>query len=381
MRPTIAPAATLAAFLLASVSPARPNTPSPRRAQSIVFRNAIERVRPAIVKIIADSTRLPAAATKKKIQKPIRRFEPVEVGPGLGYAVAEGPSTGVICSPDGLIVTSSFHFVRMPSKITVHLADGRSFPGKLLGRDQVRKLAYIRIDASNLPVPRWTDRSMIRPGMWAVALGWGFGGRHPAPSVGIVSAVNRMGGDVMQTDAKLSPANYGGPLVNVEGRVLGICVPLGTLPGETAGVELYDSGIGFAIGGWTLADVAPTLAAGQNIYRGFIGIRLSDSDKIGAFVVGVADPSPAKNAGIRPRDRIIQIDNHAVPHVHTLLRHMNYRPAGESVRLIILRGQQHLEKTLELTAWKELGGFDPEPPTTTQETKPPEPPEQPKEKP
>lgn len=339
-----------------------------RHAQQEVFRHAIGKARPYCVKIIADSTRLPTAITNKLVVP--QDDEPTELGPNLQYAVAEGPSTGVIYSADGLIVTSSFHFVRKPSSIAVHLHDGRLFDAKLLGRDQVRKLAFLKIDAKDLPVANWAEQETIRVGQWAIALGWGFGGRQVAPSVGILSATNRMGGNAVQTDANLSPANYGGPLINVRGQVIGICVPMGTVPGETAGAELYDSGIGFAVPPAVLHRVADRLAKGQTIYRGLIGINLPRvSDRLGALIGGLAVPSPAKDAGLRVGDRIVQIDQHPIPHLHTLLRHMNYRAAGEQVHLTVLRDQEQLQFTLTLTAMKELG--DIEVPTPAQEPETP----------
>jgi serine protease Do len=338
-----------------------------RRAQQEVFHQAIANAQPYCVKIIADSTRLPTAMTENLVVTP--EDEQQELGPNLQFAVAEGPSTGVIYSPDGLIVTSSFHFVRTPSSIAVHLHDGRVFPAKLLGRDQVRKLAFLKIQAAGLPVAEWVGADAIQVGQWAIALGWGFGGKEVAPSVGVLSAINRMGGNAVQTDANLSPANYGGPLINIRGQVIGICVPIGTVPGETAGVELYDSGIGFAIPGAVLQQVATRLANGETIYRGLIGINLPRMpDQLGAMIGGLAVPSPAKDAGLQVGDRIVQIDQHPIPHVHTLLRHMNYRAAGEQVHLIILRGQERMRFTLTLTAMKTLGDIESPPPDDPSET-------------
>jgi serine protease Do len=100
----------------------------------------------------------------------------------------------------------------------------------------------------NLPVPVFADPAHLRIGQYAVAIGFGYGGDEPAISAGIVSALNRLAGRAVQTDAKLSPANYGGPLIDIEGRVIGINVPLSPKTDETlGGTEWYDSGIGFAV--------------------------------------------------------------------------------------------------------------------------------------
>ena len=145
---------------------------------------------------------------------------------GSDFLVADGPTTGVVYDSDGWILTSSFNFVREPAHVTVRLADGRHFVAELVGRDKVRKLAMLKIDATDLQTPDWVPTCEISVGQSAIALGRGFGGEYPSVTAGVVSAVNRMLGNGIQTDAKLSPANYGGPLIDLEGRILGICVPM-----------------------------------------------------------------------------------------------------------------------------------------------------------
>ncbi|MEP0844255.1 MAG: hypothetical protein HRF43_16265, partial [Phycisphaerae bacterium] len=97
------------------------------------------------------------------------------------FIIADGPTTGLIWSKDGHILTSAFNFVRDPSVITVILPDGRRFVGELLARDEVRRLAMLKIDAADLPVPEWiTHPRALRVGQWALALGRGYGGREPS---------------------------------------------------------------------------------------------------------------------------------------------------------------------------------------------------------
>ncbi|MCI0356859.1 MAG: S1C family serine protease, partial [Planctomycetaceae bacterium] len=169
---------------------------------------------------------------------------------GGGYqAPGEGPTTGLVLSSDGYVVTSTFNFLRKPPIITVVTPDGRRHVAKLLGRDETRKLCILKVDGVNgWPVPELASRDKLKVGQWVVATGIGFGAAQPALSAGIISATSRISGRAVQTDVNLSPANYGGPLIDLEGRVVGICAPLSPHgAGEAAGAEWYDSGIGFAV--------------------------------------------------------------------------------------------------------------------------------------
>ncbi|MEM6470368.1 MAG: trypsin-like peptidase domain-containing protein [Planctomycetota bacterium] len=160
-----------------------------------------------------------------------------------------GPTTGLIISEQGHILTSSFNFRDKPPVITVILRSGEKHVASMLGRDEKRRICLLKIDGqSDLPVPRKIDVSELRIGQWAVAVGVGYGDFEPAVSAGIVSALDRLKVGAVQTDANISPANYGGPLLSIDGRVIGICVPLHpTGKSETSGSEWYDSGIGFAV--------------------------------------------------------------------------------------------------------------------------------------
>ena len=198
------------------------------------FRAAAAKVHPSLVTIESFGG-LSAGTTKGSIGG-IRK-------PG------DGPTTGLIISEDGYVITSSFNFIRQQPIITVVMQDGSRHVAELLGRDEIRKLCVLKIkNAAGLPVPAIAPREEVRVGQWAISVGVGFGDSEPAISAGIISARKRASGRAEQTDANISPANYGGPLIDIEGRVLGICVPMNPKSQEAgAGVEWYDSGIGFAV--------------------------------------------------------------------------------------------------------------------------------------
>lgn len=166
-------------------------------------------------------------------------------GPG------EAPTTGLILSEQGHLLTSLYNLSHNPAVIMVTLHDGSRYQAKVLGRDRQRQVAMLKIEVppkAALQKPTLLEPEAVRLGQWVVALGLGYGREQPTVSLGIVSAKGRLGGLAIQTDAGISPVNYGGVLADVEGRIIGLCTPaaLQSLPGmQTA--QWYDAGVGFAI--------------------------------------------------------------------------------------------------------------------------------------
>ena len=319
------------------------------------FRLAASRIEPAMVTIETVGGAMPPEAH----------------GGGASFRIADGPTTGLVYTADGLIITSSFNFVRDPSVITVTLADGRRFVADLLARDEIRKLAMLRIEATGLPEPQWCSRGGLRVGQWALALGRAFGGQHAALSVGMITAVGRFDGLATQTDAKLSPVNYGGPLIDLDGRVVGVCVPIGPNLSEMAGARMYDSGVGFAIGGERIAAVADRLARGESIVPGKFGARIQPATPDGVLILAVAEQSPANQTGMSAGDRIVEIDGHRVADVADLKRVMVTRAAGEKVTITLMRGQERMTLRVDLWPMADITGFpkpDSDPPPASQPT-------------
>src|SRR5262249_38856011 len=144
----------------------------------------------------------------------------------------------------------------------------------------------------------------------------------PAVSVGIISALGRVWGKAIQTDAKISPINYGGPLVDVRGRVQGILVPASpNADDETAGFEWYDSGIGFAIPMEDVNAVVPRLKQGKDLKKGLLGVRMKSTDRFAAVpeVADVLPDSAAARAGLKAKDVITEIDGRPVVNMAQVL--------------------------------------------------------------
>jgi serine protease Do len=296
-------------------------------------------------------------AAAAKVQPSLVRIEGFGgIAPGAGgggyQAPGEGPTTGTIVSADGYIVTSTFNFLRKPPIITVVMPDGRRHVATLLGRDETRKICLLKVDGvSDLPVPQFAPRDEVKVGQWAVAIGVGFGAQQAVLSAGIVSAASRISTKAIQTDANTSPANYGGPLVDLEGRVIGICVPLS--PGsreEAAGAEWYDSGIGFAIPLDGLSGILERLKAGETLKHAFLGVSAEPFGEppTGAEIKEVSTDGPAAKAGLEKGDKILQIGGADILDVTHLRSILGRYFAGDKVEVVVRRGEEQKTVTAEL---------------------------------
>jgi serine protease Do len=268
-------------------------------------------------------------------------------GAGASFKPGEGPTTGVVISSDGYIVTSTFNFLNRPPIITVTFADGQRKVARLLGRDDTRKLCLLKIDGvSGLATPENAPTDELKVGQWAIALGVGFGEAEPSLSTGIVSAKNRISGRAIQTDANLSPANYGGPLVDIDGRLIGVCVPLS--PGSkevAAGAEWYDSGIGFAVPLIGLDNVIAQLKEGKTLQQGYLGVQAGPygDPPSGAEISKVMPGFAADKAGLKEKDRILKVTDDDVIDVTQLTALIGKHLLGETIKLTIQRGDETQE--------------------------------------
>jgi len=288
----------------------------------------------------------------------------IEIGAGgrqaereVGARPGEGPTTGVILSADGYILTSTFNFIDKPRIITVTLADGSRYVADLLGRDQTRKLVMLKIDAKGLEPVDFVDPAEIRVGQWAISVGVGYGPDRPAVSQGIISAKRRIAGRAIQTDANLSPANYGGPLIDVAGRVIGISVPLNPKAKAVgAGSEWYDSGIGFAATGHGLDKVFDRMKDGQTLAAGLMGVAPDARPRdVGVRIARVAGGSPAHKIGLRAGHTVTHVDGKPVASLHDVKAAMNTTFVGDKISVTWTPGEGEEPQTAELTL--EAGPF------------------------
>jgi serine protease Do len=273
----------------------------------------------------------------------------------VAVAVRGGSGSGVIIRQDGVILTNA-HVVRNATDVDVGLADGRRVAGRVLGRDPTVDVAVVRIQATNLPAAPLADSDRLEVGQIAIAIGNPIGLERTV-TTGVVSAVNRSPrgfelGGLIQTDAAINPGNSGGPLVDSQGRVIGINTVI--VQGTT--------GLGFAIPINLARDIAEQVLTTGRVRRAVLGIFPDDlipelaqqynlPVREGIIVRQVEPSSPAARAGLQVADIITHIEGQRVTTSGDLRRILRSRRPGDTVRLTVVRAPDRgRATTLTLTA-------------------------------
>jgi serine protease Do len=275
-----------------------------------------------------------------------------ERGPEHPSRRQAGLGTGFIIETEGYIITNN-HVVENADKITVVLKDEREFSAEVIGRDPQTDLALIKISpAGDLPTVPLGSSTELKVGDWVVAIGNPFGLENTV-TAGIVSAKGRVIGsgpydDYIQTDASINPGNSGGPLLNLKGEVVGV---------NTA-ILARGHGIGFAIPIDLAQAVVGQLKEHGEVTRGWLGVSVQDlkgdlaryygvEEKAGVLVAEVVPGNPADEAGIRPKDIILQVDGEKVSSSRELTARTAGLGVGDRVEITVLRDGR--EVTLPVT--------------------------------
>jgi S1-C subfamily serine protease len=254
------------------------------------------------------------------------------------------PATGIIWSADGLIMTAH-HVVKHDSNILIGLPDGASVPAELVGRDPATDTAVLRADASDLTPFVESDKKTLGVGHLTLALGRP--GKTVQATLGIISALGDgwrtpWGGQIdryLQTDVVMYPGFSGGPLVDANGRLIGL---------NTSGLS---RGVSLAVPTPTLARVADSLLAHGRMRRGYLGIhtqrvRLPESlqetlgQKTGLLIISVEADSPAAQGGLTMGDTIVNLAMTPVRHHEDLLAQLSGDRVETAVPIKIIRGGQ-----------------------------------------
>jgi S1-C subfamily serine protease len=279
------------------------------------------------------------------------------VGPAVVKIDAgRGGGSGVLFTPDGLILTNS-HVVENSGPLTVVvMTDGRSLRADLIGQDADTDLAVIRVDGSAMPFATLGDSRAVRVGQIAIAIGNPYGFHHSV-TAGVVSALGRslrarsgrLMDDIIQTDAALNPGNSGGPLVTTRGEVIGV---------NTATI-LPAQGLCFAIASNTARFVAARLIRDGRIRRSYIGLAgqtvpipraVARENQLavtsGVFVVSVEPNSPAAAAGVKDGDVLLAFAGTPVTGVDDLHRLLTEEKIGEPTAITFLRSARRRKITV-----------------------------------
>src|SRR6266852_3893892 len=232
-----------------------------------------------------------------------------------GFVPIEGKGSGVIIDPRGYVITNN-HVIDGAARVQVHLKDGRSHVGEVVGADSQTDVAVIKVEAENLPAASLADSEKLKVGQIVLAIGNSLGLQGgPTVSMGVVSALGRPlpGADfifegLIQTDTAINPGNSGGPLADINGNVIGL---------NTAMIP-YAQGVGFAIPSNTVKWVANQILEKGRVVRSWLGISGANLNPAiarrydipvdsGVLVVEIDPRGPAYEAGLRVGDVLIQL--------------------------------------------------------------------------
>ncbi len=270
--------------------------------------------------------------------------------------VAQG--SGFVISSDGYILTNN-HMVGGAETVTVQLADGTKVSAEVIGADPQTDVALIKIDKKDLPFIEMADSDNLEVGEWVIAIGNPFGLSHTV-TAGIVSAKgrSRIGvadyEDFIQTDAAINMGNSGGPLLNLDGKAVGINT---AIIGPGANV-----GIGLAIPSNMAKDIYSQLKESGEVVRGFLGIAMNDiepgmgeyfklDNDDGVIVMEVKEDSPAEKAGMEKDDVIVEFEGQPVKASNDFRNRVAMYKPDSKIQLVVIRDGKRKKLTAVLDKW------------------------------
>lgn len=268
--------------------------------------------------------------------------------------------SGFIISPDGYIVTNS-HVVFDATKVLVvhHSADLKIYKGHVVGKDYRTDLAVVKIDDpidDPLPVLSFGDSDQVQVGQPIICIGNpAFSALHSTVSMGIVSGIDRnnFGDDIegyIQTDAAVNHGNSGGPVLNAEGQVIGVC---------TWKMSFLYEGLAFAVPSRTAKAIANQLIDHGKPVQGFLGVLLNTTVEsafnrykfdrsTGTCIDEIIPDSPAEKAGLKSGDKILKLDHYPIRSAFSLRNRIAILEPGTSVHITFEREEKTLEVSLNL---------------------------------
>ncbi len=270
----------------------------------------------------------------------------------LATYVFVGSGSGVVVSPDGLVLTNN-HVIDDLDDLTVRFANGKSYSSTLLGTDPVGDIALLRLaDAANLPFAEFADASAMRVGIDVIAIGnpFGLGNLDDTPTytAGVLSAARVVRGDytdVIQGDAPVNPGNSGGPLFDRQGKLLGINGQIRTVSGFRV-----NSGIGLAIASTQLSAFLPVLEKAEGGYVHHTAAPKGLKLKVGKDVIEVENPG---DSPLSAGDIIVRIANRPAVSVETAIGIFASLPYQPDVTMPVVIRRNGMEQTIQVPTGRE----------------------------
>ncbi len=264
--------------------------------------------------------------------------------------------SGFLISPDGYILTNN-HMVEESEKVEIELTDGRKFTAKIIGTDSDSDVAVVKVDAKDLPYLELADSDALEVGEWVLAIGNPLGLSHTV-TAGIVSAKGRSGfrlanyENFIQTDAAINFGNSGGPLINLDAKVVGINTAIVGASGNI--------GIGFAIPINMAKNIYDQLVESGTVERGWLGIEMGvladgtaeflglKKNAKGVLIAVVFPDSAAEKAGLKPYDIIIEVDGKPIESRDAFRNQIAMLKPGSRVKLTVWRDKRRKPITVKL---------------------------------
>lgn len=315
--------------------------PSMARADSLPsvqggmsFAPLVSKVRPAVVKVMSEAI---IERGGGDIFEQFFNIQPRrEKVPGVG--------SGFFISSDGYIITNN-HVVKDAVKVKVKTIDDKEFTAKIIGTDPKTDLALIKVNTDDAPFIQLGDSNKVEVGEWVLAIGNPLN-QDLSVTAGIISAKGRQLGvadyeDFLQTDAAINQGNSGGPLINMEGKVIGI----NSIILSTSGGNI---GLGFAIPSNLAQKVVKDLKSKGRVVRGWLGVGIQnitekeakddfDLPSAGVLVVKVDKDSPADRVGLKKYDLIVGMNGKKIKTATELSTQIAEANPGDTIELEFYR--------------------------------------------
>ena len=341
----------LPAMALAGVTFETDARPVNRAAPGASYADMLARITPAVVSVRTAEV-IPASVLKRYSGRidPDKVMQDEQTGETL---LPTGLGSGTIIHPDGYVITNR-HVVLQDNRrgvaktVIVQLADRREFRAKVLGVDAGTDIAVLKIEGRNLPYAKFADSDKARVGDVVFAIGNPLDAGLTVTS-GIVSALGRSGKlgmgmafeDFIQTDAAINPGNSGGPLIDFEGRLLGMNTAIKSGTGLSVG-------LGYSIPSNLITAVALDLANQGRVVRGLIGVQgedlsVAEATKLSLGQAGavrlvlVSDEMPAAKAGLKVGDIVVGLNGKPVENWNEMRLEISRRRPGEVLTLNYIR--------------------------------------------